>query len=258
MTTFWTNMANTDVSYRRVRIATFESLRDTIRLLNDRAQSDSTARAMLFFLVRVSNTARSVFTLFEHSPETFFIDAGSLLRVAYDAFLQAAYIVHDPVESSKRAADYLDYADIERYLLTQKVIRYDNPLANRLRNSPKRTEAEPPQRARFDSIKHRYQKPDGRGVRDRWYAGDLRRIAKCVGRVEEYDLFCSQTNGCVHSSAYHVSQGPAFPEQWIADFVLIFACRVAQLCLDRFPLPITSDSRQVILDAAKTSFIDVS
>src|SRR3972149_5983800 len=72
--------------------AQFEQLlRHVISESHKCANSDQVARALLFLLMRVSNTWLSIRTLRDHSPhkEVFVVDAGTLLRAMFDAYLQA-------------------------------------------------------------------------------------------------------------------------------------------------------------------------
>jgi hypothetical protein len=163
------------------------------------------------------------------------LDAGVLLRAMLDAYLQAEYIYCDSNRRQERSHDYLDFEHVERFNLQERVLKHDNWLSNQLKSSPNRPVGETRVRQEFDRVKARFVSGGQRArhaparTRDKWYAGSLRDIANTLGKESEYDTFVAAFNGCVHSSALSVLNGPVIGHGHVVDFASIFAIRVARL-----------------------------
>ena len=220
-----------------------ELLRNVIREAEPYSRTDVVARALLFFLGRVSNTWRSMRVLDKHFPdeEGPMVDAGALLRIVFDAYLQAAYVVHDKTKAVVRAHDYFDFACVERYKQSQKVLSCDNPFANALKSSPERPTGEQRLQQEYDRVRGKYAVSESRKkgsqkgtvrVRTNWYPGTLADIAQSMGRLEEYSLILSSFHGCVHSSALSVEKGPLVSREYILDWASTVAARVASLSVE--------------------------
>jgi len=169
-----------------------------IRVAHGESEHDQVGRALLFLLVRVANTWRSIRTLRNNTPdaEGFTVDAGTLLRAMFDAYIQAAYIVHEPHNATQHAQDYLDFEYVERFKLATSVMQHDTPLSRHLKASPKRPEGETRLHEDYDRVKCRYflerKRPDGTvkhgpATRNTWYAQNLAELAKLLGTEDEYD-----------------------------------------------------------------------
>lgn len=221
-----------------------ELLREVIGQSHSRCETDEVSRALLFFLVRVANTWRSIRTLDKHTPddEGPMLDAGTLLRAMFDAYLQAEYIASDEKVAVDRARDYLDFEHVERYRRAQKVISYDNPFAEALKSSPRRPAGEKRLQQEYDRVKARYfvekHRPDGtiqRGPRTRtnWFPGSLADIARSLGKSDEYDILLATFHGCVHSSSLAVQSGPTVSREHILQWASTIAARVARLSVRR-------------------------
>src|SRR6202008_2160901 len=155
------------------------------------------ARALFFFLMRASNTWRSIRTLRVHSPhdEILVVDTGALLRCLFEAYLQAGYIAADASEAAQRAQDYFDFEHVERFRWQSKVLKYDNLLTRRVRSLPTFAEVNDAVKKEYDRVKGRFPKkkyrpnqaPDAQGVREHWYPGSLFDIAQSLGKTDEYE-----------------------------------------------------------------------
>lgn len=221
----------------------FELLRGVITQSHARTQTDVVARALLFFLLRVSNTWRSIRTLDKHTSddEGPMVDAGTLLRVMFDAYLQADYIVSDAEFAVERANDYLEFEHVEKYKRAKKIMNYDNPFAEALKSSPRRPGGEKRLQQEYDRVKGRYfvekRWPDGtiqRGPRTRsnWFPGNLADIARSLGKSDEYDILLATFHGCVHSSAFTIRSGPIGSREHILGWASTIAARVARLSVE--------------------------
>ena len=220
-----------------------ELMKQVISQTNDRIENDSVARALLFFLVRVANTWRSIRTLQNNTPDEdgFTVDAGTLLRAMFDAYIQAEYIVHDPCKADGRARDYLDFEHVERFKSVTSVVKHDTPLSNHLKASPKRPEGEKRLQQEYDRVKARYfvekRRSDGTvklgpGTRNTWYARSLSEIARTVGKEVEYDTLLKNFHGCVHSSPMAVGRGPMVSAKHVLDWASTIVARVARLNIE--------------------------
>jgi hypothetical protein len=245
--------------------AVLEILRDVIKQAYEQSKEDEVSRALLYLLVRVSNTWRSIRTLDQHTTdeEGPMLDAGALLRAMFDAYLQAEYIVSDPSMARSRANDYLDFEHVERYKRAHKVISYDNPFANQLKSSPRRPEGEQRLQMEYDRVKHRFlvekRKSDGTikqgpGTRTNWYLGSLADIARSLGKIDEYDILLATFHGCVHSSALAVRKGPTVSREHILDWASTIAARVAQLSVRHNDLKISDFHAKILAALCKPYF----
>ena len=66
-------------------------------------------------------------------------------------------------------------------------------------------------------------------TRNTWYSGNLPEIAKNLDKEAEYDIFIANLNGCVHSSAMAVQDGPPMTAQHVLTFASKIAARVTRL-----------------------------
>jgi len=207
------------------------------------SETDEVARALLFFLVRVSNTWRSIRTLDKHTPDVEgpMVDAGTLLRAMFDAYLQADYISSDETLAMERAKDYFDFEHVERYKLIQKVIACDNPFVDKLKASARRSEGEKRAQEAYDRVKARYQvQPRRQGgrhtrscrTRPNWYPGTLADIARSLGKSGEYDILVASLHACVHSSPIGLTSGPIGSRPHILSWASTIAARVARLSVE--------------------------
>lgn len=139
-------------------------LRKIIATLHSRKCKDKVSVSLLFFLVRVANTWRTIRLLRKHTPDEFhdgfMVDAGTLLRSMFDAYLQADLIFRDPAKRLERATLYLDFEHVERYRMTEKVLRHDNQLADHLKATPRRPEGENRLQEEFDRVKDPFLKEE--------------------------------------------------------------------------------------------------
>ena len=236
-----------------------ELLKQVIRQANDGIKNDDVARALLFFMVRVANTWRSIRTLRNNTPdgEGFTVDAGTLLRAMFDAYIQAEYVVHDPNKASERARVYLDFEHVERFKLVNSVMKHDTPLSNHLRTSPRRPVGEKRMQQEYDRVKARYflerKLADGTvklgpGTRNTWYAGKLSELAQTVEKEDEYDSLLKAFHGCVHSSPFAVGRGPMVSPKHVLDWASTIPARVAKLNVEYHKIQL-DDLYGSILDA---------
>lgn len=231
-------MHDDDTLKDRVHEYVLELLGRVIKESHPLSETDEVARALLFLLLRVSNTWRSIRTLDKHTSDDAgpMLDTGALLRAMFDAYLQAEYIIGDEKVAVERANDYLDFEHVEKYKRVQAVMRHDNPFSEQLKSSPNRPEGEKRLQQEYDRVKNRYlterRQRDGtiqRGTRTRphWYAGNLAEIARSLGKSDEYDILLANYHGCIHSSSFTVREGPIGSRK--GDVPLIVKTQVVSL-----------------------------
>ena len=225
-----------------------EALEKTIQLIHERAKKDVVARALLYLLVRVANTRRTIDVLWQALrdayPETFMVDGGTLLRAMFDAYLQAAFITYEPGKQQERASLYLDFEHIKKRQLSEKLLKHDTMISRTLKDSPLRPEGEQRVKEQYDRVKDRYPG----NWPSKWYQGNLWKLAKDIGMEADYDLFVSPYNGCVHSSADAVRLGPPMSPEHICTMISIIASRMVQVALQYMGKRL-EPSYQAIIDA---------
>lgn len=224
-------------------------LREIISQTYDLGDSDDVSVALFFFLGRVANTWRSIRTLQKYTKDSdgFMVDAGSLLRAMYDAYLQAEYLVSDSAKSSERARDYFDFEHIERYKAMKRTLSANNWMAKRLQRSPKRSKGQPTNKQHYDRVKCRFQSNPGKdATRNQWYPGTLPAIAEEAGKLDEYKTFLATFNGCVHSSASAVKSGPPICAEHVLIMASTIAAKVARLSVVHNTLTLNTDDQRLL------------
>ena len=224
---------------------------------SEKYTDDEVSLALFYFLVRVANTWCSIRTLQNNlsDGDGFLLDAGVLLRAMYDAYFQAAYIVHNPEAQSGRAKEYLEFEVVERYKTAQIITSYDNPLANKLKSSQARAKGEKDLFEKYNQVKDKYlskhRQKDGTikygpGTRNQWYDGNLPNIAEKIGKRSEYDFFLSSLHGCVHSSALAVHKGPPMSPEYVLAWASKIAAHVAQLNVKYNKIELNEFQQQIL------------
>ena len=258
-------MHDDDTLKDRVHEYVLELLGRVIKESHPLSETDEVARALLFLLLRVSNTWRSIRTLDKHTPddEGPMVDTGTLLRAMFDAYIQAEYIVSDKNVAAERAKDYLEFQHVEKYKRVQAVMRYDNPFSEQLKSSPNRADGERRLQQEFDRVKARYYTKNrrrncktrpGAGMRTNWYPGSLADIARSLGKSDEYDILLANFHGCVHSSALTVQVGPIGSRKHVLDWASTIAVRVARLSVQHNRIELDEFNGRILEELCKPYF----
>jgi len=228
-------------------------LRAIIQELYAREGKDKVTLALFYLLIREANTWRSIRLLRQHTPEqfccAFMVDAGTLLRAMFDAYVQADFIFRDPTKRAERATQYLDFEHVERYKMVNKIRRHDNPLTDVLESSAMRADGEKRLQQEFDRVKDQFT-----GTRNKWYKGDLSQLSKAAGKEAEYDTFVNSFSGCVHSSAFAVKNGPMVPLNDVLFLASTLATRVARINVEYNQLDLGEE--RMILDELCKGWLD--
>lgn len=226
-------------------------LKQIISESNMRRADDLVAKALLFLLVRVANSWRSIRTLREHTPdkEGFMIDAGTIIRAMYDAYFQAEFVTCDREQSIQRATDYFEFEHIEKYILFERILTHSNWIAERLKLSPKREVGQKENKRQFERVKNRF--PLGKKQKDKtrshWYPGNLAGVAKDIDKADEYDTILALFNSSVHSSAFAVNSGPPISSGQVLNMASTIVAKTARLSVVHNKIKL-SDTHQQILD----------
>lgn len=214
---------NDETYSQLVKQALAATMTSVVRLVDE----DAVALALLYLFTRLANTWRTIDTLWRHlapdCPETFMVDAGTLVRAMFEAYVQAAFIVHDSEKRQERAEDYLEFEHVERPKVLDRLLKHDTDISRYLKASPLRCKGDARIKAEYERVKPRYWDDRRRRTRNKWYKGTLRDLAKCAGIESEYDLLVSPFHPYVHSSAYGMRYGPPFEPQ----YVLVLASSIA-------------------------------
>ena len=194
---------------------------------------------------RIIGSGDSLAILHKHSPHDWMFDGISILRNIYDVTLQGLYIMSEPAKRDERAQLYLDFMDVERMKRIGLFDASDTDIAKHFSSSPKRPEAEPAIKQRFDAVKDRFMTKKGE-LRDYWYRGSLRDLAKASGLEGEYELIQRLLSGVVHSSPLTLRDGPFLTRFFLLDCQWRFAFRI---------LGVYAEYKGIELDETETALI---
>ena len=236
------------------------ALDQTVQRVRRPAQQDRVAMALPYLLTRVTNTWHSIRVLsdalMDRCPKRFMVDAGTLVRAMYDAYLQAAFIVHDPEKQQERAALYLDYQHVEKFLLIKKFLKHPTVLSAALLNSARRPDGERYVTDQYERVNSCYWNETWQKPRNKWYEGSLWNLAQAVGAEADYDYFVSAFNGCVHSSAFAVKTGASLNAKHVMMVVSVIACSTAKLALKHIGAELASRDQGVIDGFGERPFLE--
>jgi hypothetical protein len=257
------SMSQADADHEAIDQAFFGILSRVITAIYSEPGRDRLSQALLFLLVRTANSWRSIRTLRLHSSDqqTYTVDAAILLRCIFDAYLQANLIYQDPAKREELAELYLDFAHVDRFNAKNKTLRHTNRLSRGLKAGPHRPEGELRLQREYDRVKARYYKKErwkdgttklGPGVRDKWYEGNLPKLAETAGKQAEYDTFITQFSGCVHSSAYSVEVGPLLNGEHISLLASGFTARVVRMNIQHNGLALSAEDLEIIDEMTKS------
>lgn len=195
---------------------------------------------------RIVGSGNSLAILCQCSPHDWAFDGASILRNIYDVMLQGLYIMADPSKQEARAQLYLDFIKVERKKRIDLIDASGTDTAKHVRASPKRPKAEPEIHKQFNAVEHKFRTKKG-GLRDYWYSGSLRDLAKASGFEPEYELMQRFLSGVVHSSPLTLKEGPIVSGFLLMDWHWRFAFRI---------LGAYADYKKVVLDKAESGLID--
>lgn len=174
---------------------------------------------------RILASGNSLAVLYNGSPHDWAFDGASILRNIYDVMLQGLYIMADVARRNERAQLYLDFMDVERMRRIELLDASGTDIAKHVSGSPKRPNAEPAIKKRCNAVKAKYVTKKGK-LRDTWYRGSLRDLAKASRLEGEYELMQKFLSGVVHSSPLTLEEGPIVHGFLLMDWHWRFAFRV--------------------------------
>jgi len=229
----------------------------SVHAINDKRGS---SRAMRALFLRLAYSWQSLCVLAKpgsnpHQFDARANDCAAILRCMYDALLQLEYI-YKGRNREKLGRLYLDYEHVERFQAVQEVLKQDNPLANIIRTSPKRPGAEPRVIAEYERVKHFYPHGKKGRVREHWYEGSLRRIAKNLARENEWVWLCQRFNSSIHSGPFAMFYGPIAPTpRAVEQIALLVVSRGAGCLVSHTGIKICEESHEIV-DRCGRSFED--
>jgi hypothetical protein len=247
---------------QRIDDALLAVLQRVIATIHLQPNKDETSRAIFALLVRGAHGWQSIRTLWRHSPDevTLTIDAAVILRCIFDAYLQAAYIVHDPDKAAHLARLYIDYQHVERYRAEGRTVKHDNALSRSLAKSAHRVEGRKRIQEQYDRVKGDYelsakQPSDKPRMQDKWYRDDLGGLARKAGHLAEYETIFTQLNSCTHSGYLACSGGPMMSGEIIAVWASSIAARLVLLNTKQNQIELCADDRELV-DFMSRSFLE--
>lgn len=203
---------------------------------------------------RIVASGNSLAVLRNNSPHDYGFDAASVLRNIYDVMLQGLYIMADPSKREERAQLYLDFMAVERKGRIELLDASGTDLAKRISGSPKRPGTEPEIEKQFDAIKAKFLTKKGK-VRQTWYPGTLRDLAKESGLEAEYELMQRFLSGVIHSSPLTLKEGPFVRGFLLMDWHWRFAFRILGAYADHKGVTL-NPNEQGLVDSARANVFD--
>jgi hypothetical protein len=231
---------------------TTDVLRVIVEQSTPYADRSPVARALLSLLVRSCITRHSIDAIITNVRDCG-NDAAALLRCIWDAYLQAAYIAHDPSEAESRASAYLTYEHVELRELVRRVLGHDTTLCRRIKEGEHYAENLAAVEANFERAKGPFLSKQGK-IRDKWYPLNLRGIADAVGVVAEYDTSLWQLHSSTHSSALATASGPMISLNFMPHWADFITARTARLNVLQNKLPLPKDTIAFLDSLALHSF----
>lgn len=125
-----------------------------------------------------------------------------LVRSLFEVSVQFEYIMLDP---ERRAALYLDYEHITKYLTGQAWTSLPGLVGDELRKSPLRSIADSVNEAEYRRVLPKYALPKRPDTpRSHWYDGNLRQLAAQISpvRVAEYKAIYALHSAWAHGDAW--------------------------------------------------------
>lgn len=227
-------------------------LHEVIAAARQCGQGRPSGKALLAFLTRGAGSWKSLRILAHatqgNTPEWDWIgnDCAAILRCMFDAYIQAAYVFHDPETRESLGDLYLEYELVECHQLSQAIIRLDNPFARRIAQSPLRETGEKANTEAYDRVRRNYPRRKSRGVRKTWYDGGLFALAKAIGKDDEYVVLVKALHGSIHSSPLAMSKGPLYDKDAVVLLSDILVGRLAHMVVENGQVSISEDSRKII------------
>lgn len=219
-------------------------------------QSTKKAKALLALATHIANNWKAICILHgsaisDELKEVAANPVTALGRCMYDALLQSLYIAVDPAKAEERAADYLAFGAVEHHQFIERILKGTSSLSQRLARSPRRVSSEDAIRKEHDRVKGRFTNHRG-AVRQHWYPGNLRGLAKSVDKDEEYSWYVTYSNSSVHAGAFSVLKGPPVP---LGDGSLFaaaaIACQAARLIVNELQIEVSQDSKAFMAEFSK-------
>jgi hypothetical protein len=121
-----------------------------------------------------------------------------------------------------RAEMYRDFAYVTRYRRQQDI--YKNPsgqIISFIASSPVRARSEPHTTSKFNKVKSRFLKSNGKKLWDKWYCKTSRDLAKEIGWEDEWRLWYTFSSDWIHGDPMSL-QTDCFPPMTGGE--LLFQC----------------------------------
>jgi hypothetical protein len=226
---------------------------DSILLkINESPKSDCVSEAMNLMVTRLVRSGAVLSFLYTSSlPSDWSFDGASILRTSYDIMLQGLYVMAKPEQQIERAQLYLDFMHIEHWQRINLADRNDTAVARHIRNSPRRSKAEPQLKEAYQRVKKRYLTKKGK-IRKNWYPGTLCELAGESKLVPEYEWIQKMLSGAVHSSPWTLKEGTMIEPYLLTSWHFSLAFRILGAYATYMEVSLNKDE-QSLVDMAKKS-----
>lgn len=213
------------------------------------------ADALIALVTHIANNWKAVCILNEHDDDgleqVVANPTAVLSRCMYDALLQALYIAVDSAKAEERATEYLEFSAVEYQQFVERVLKGTSSLSRQMAQSPRRASAEHAIRKEYDRVKGRYTNKRG-SIRQHWYPGNLRELARSVGKDEEYSWYVTYSNSSVHAGPFSVVKGPLGTAGDRGLFaVAAIACQAATLLTKELHINVSKENEAFMTQFSK-------
>ena len=143
---------------------------------------------------------------------------------------------------------YLDFDAIAQYKLIECKLKLNDAASKRLAGSPRKEEGHARLKARYDAVKHKYPKSDGKGVRNQWYEGSLDRLADDIELTSEYSWMVRKKNSSVHTGSSAIFRNTGIDPDTIDYFTVAILMFSLKFLVGHFGLNL-QEYTMAVLDA---------
>jgi len=219
-------------------------------------KQDDVMAASCMLLQRLVNSGNTLRVLNDYAKHEWSADGASVLRTAYDAMLQALYIL--TAEQQDRARRFLDFGVVEQVKLIHVFDKKRTKASQRIAASSRRATVDPALEVEFQRVCAKYgynAKDPPRNLPKHWYRGSLYDVAVKVGYDTEYELLQKQLSGIVHSSVFGIAGVSCYGDHNVMQLYWLFAFRVLDKMLGYVGTGVT-ETEKFLLKMSRRNIFD--
>jgi len=194
-----------------------------------------------FFCVRAINLGQAIVVLRHTVGASLHVEATVLLRVLYENYVQACFLVEDKNHAIERAKQFNDYYWIEHRKMHEHIGRNKNAMTARLMSSPLRKENIGAIRSEYDRVSKLGLDPS-----KPWHQKSLAGLAQVSGIAAEHDIVVSRLHAAVHSTPFLRTAGNPIPDSALIVSAITLIERTLKLIVDHLALEMCKDVQEAL------------